>query len=153
MSFEIRSNDFADGQTIPKKFTCGGEDVSPSLIWADPPPNTVSYVLIADDPDAPVGTWTHWLLWNIPADRHRLPQGIAKKSELPDGSLQGLNDFKKAGYNGPCPPPGKPHRYFFRLHALDRKLDLKAGSSRQQLEGAMQGLVLATAETMGRYGR
>jgi Raf kinase inhibitor-like YbhB/YbcL family protein len=108
--------------------------------------------LIADDPDAPVGTWTHWIIWNISPER-ALPEGMAKSEALSDGMRQGKNDFKRIGYGGPCPPPGKPHRYFFKVYALDAELDLKAGSARPDLERAMKGHVLAEALVMGKYGR
>lgn len=108
--------------------------------------------LIADDPDAPVGTWTHWIAWNIPPD-NALPENVQKKETVADGTRQGKNDFRRIGYGGPCPPPGKPHRYFFKVYALDTKLDLKPGSSRSELETALKGHVLGHTEVMGKYGR
>ncbi len=150
---QISTNSFPTEGTIPKKFTCDAQDVSPALAWTGAPRNTKAFALIADDPDAPVGTWTHWLIWNIPAGVHQLAEGIAKSPQLPDGSRQGKNDFKKVGYNGPCPPPGKPHRYYFKLFALDGSIDTKAGAAREELEAAMKGHVVAAAEVMGRYGR
>jgi Raf kinase inhibitor-like YbhB/YbcL family protein len=109
--------------------------------------------LIADDPDAPVGTWTHWLIWNIPPQNSGLPKGVPKDETLDDGTRQGKNDFRCIGYGGPCPPPGKPHRYFFKVYALDATLDLRAGANRDELERAMKGHVLAQRELMGKYGR
>jgi Raf kinase inhibitor-like YbhB/YbcL family protein len=138
---------------IPKKFTCDAADVSPALTWANAPSGTESFALIADDPDAPVGTWTHWIAWDIPASSTGLPEGVPKQEALPDGTRQGRNDFKRIGYGGPCPPPGKPHRYFFRLYALDAKLTLNPGATRHELERAMDGHVLARAEVIGKYGR
>jgi Raf kinase inhibitor-like YbhB/YbcL family protein len=152
MSFTIKSTAFSEGGTIPKQYTCDAADTSPALTWADAPQGTQSFALIADDPDAPVGTWTHWIIWNIPPGQ-ALPEGVAKTDSLSDGSRQGRNDFKRIGYGGPCPPPGKPHRYFFRLYALSTNLDLKPGATRGELERAMKGHVLAHAELMGRYGR
>ena len=152
MSFAVKSASFPEGGTIPKQYTCDAADVSPALTWADAPEGTQSLALIADDPDAPVGTWTHWIIWNIPPGE-ALPEGQPKTDTLNDGSRQGRNDFKRIGYGGPCPPAGKAHRYFFRLYALNAKLDLKAGASRADLEHAMKGRVLAQAELMGKYGR
>jgi Raf kinase inhibitor-like YbhB/YbcL family protein len=152
MSFSIRSTAFPEGGTIPKKFTCDGPDVSPALTWVGAPAGTQSLALIADDPDAPAGTWTHWIIWDI-APGTTLPEGVAKTETLSDGVRQGRNDFKRIGYGGPCPPPGNPHRYFFRLSALDTKLDLKPGASRKELESAMKGHVLSQAELIGMYGR
>jgi Raf kinase inhibitor-like YbhB/YbcL family protein len=153
MAFAISSTSFPNGGDIPKKFTCDGADVSPELAWTDPPPGTKSFALIADDPDAPSGTWTHWLLFNVPPTVGSLPEGVSKIDELPDGERQGRNDFHKIGYNGPCPPPGKPHRYFFKLHALDCTLDLKPGASKQEVELAMQSRILNQAEWIGKYRR
>jgi Raf kinase inhibitor-like YbhB/YbcL family protein len=153
MSFSISSSAFQSGSDIPRKFTCDGADVSPDLAWTDPPQGTQSFALIADDPDAPVGTWTHWVLFDLPAGTRQLNENVSKVDELPGGGRQGRNDFKRIGYGGPCPPPGKPHRYFFKLYAVDRKLDLKAGASKQELEQALQGHTLAKAELVGKYKR
>lgn len=153
MPFALHTTAFAEGGAIPKKYSCDGADVSPALQWNDAPAGTQSLALIADDPDAPVGTWTHWLIWNIPAKATALPEDVPKVSESGDGTRQGNNDFKRIGYGGPCPPPGKPHRYFFRLYALDAKLDLKAGAGRSELEGAIKAHTLAHAEWMGTYRR
>jgi Raf kinase inhibitor-like YbhB/YbcL family protein len=153
MSFALKTTAFADGGGVPKKHTCDGADVSPVLNWHDAPTGTQSFALIADDPDAPVGTWTHWIIWNIAAQTTALPEGVPKVGECGDGARQGRNDFNRIGYGGPCPPPGKPHRYFFKLYALDAKLDVKAGASRSELERVMKGHVLSQTETMGTYGR
>jgi Raf kinase inhibitor-like YbhB/YbcL family protein len=153
MAFAISSSSFPDGADIPKKFTCDGADVSPELSWTEPPPGTQSFTLIADDPDAPSGTWTHWVLFDLPAATTSLAEGVSKIDELPGGERQGRNDFRKIGYNGPCPPPGKPHRYFFKLYALNGKLNLKPGASKQEVEHAMEGRILGKAEWMGKYRR
>ena len=153
MAFNMRSAAFSNGGEIPKEFTCSGEDRSPALEWSEAPTGTKSFALIADDPDAPVGTWVHWVIFNIPGSAHSLPGAIEKKDQLVDGARQGRNDFRKIGYNGPCPPPGKPHRYFFKLYALDAELKLAAGASKSEVEDAMKGHILAHAEWMGRFRR
>ena len=153
MSFELSTPAFQPGAPIPKDYTCRGRGVSPELNWGDPPAGTQSFALIMDDPDAPSGTFVHWVIFNIPAETGSLPENVPKVDELPSGSRQGRNDFRKIGYGGPCPPPGKPHRYFFKLYALDRSLDLKPGASKQEVEKAMQGHTLEKAEQMGRYQR
>ena len=153
MSLSVKTTSFPAGGTIPKKYTCDGADVSPAIEWSGAPAGTQSFALIADDPDAPAGTWTHWVIWNIPGNATSLPEGVSKAEQLPDGARQGSNDFKRVGYNGPCPPAGKPHRYFFKLSALDTKLDVAAGANRKQVEQAIQGHVLATGELMGKFGR
>lgn len=153
MTISISSSAFQNGADIPRKFTCDGADVSPDLSWTDPPAGTQSFALIADDPDAPVGTWTHWVLFDLPASTRQLSENVSKVDELPGGGRQGRNDFKRIGYGGPCPPPGKPHRYFFKLYAVGRKLELKAGASKQEVEQALQGHTLAKAELMGKYKR
>ena len=149
----VTSSAFAAGANIPKKYTCDAEDVSPALKWSEPPAGTQSFALIVDDPDAPVGAWVHWVVFDIPAWARSLPENVTKQEQLADGSRQGRNDFRKIGYGGPCPPPGKPHRYFFKLCALDAELNLKAGATKADVERAIQGHVLAQGELMGRYGR
>jgi Raf kinase inhibitor-like YbhB/YbcL family protein len=153
VSFELTSAAFSAGETIPKKFTCDGPDVSPKLSWNDPPAKTESFALIMDDPDAPAGTWVHWVLYDVPADAKELPEGVPKQEQLASGARQGRNDFGRIGYGGPCPPPGKPHRYFLKLYALDTKLNLKSGATKADLERAMKGHILAQADRIGRYGR
>ena len=144
---------FVIGGDIAKKFTCDGDDVTPQLSWSNPPAGTESFALIADDPDAPSGTWTHWVAFNLPKGSGGLPENAPKVNQLPRGGYQGRNDFRKVGYGGPCPPRGKPHRYFFKLYALDGPLSLKAGASRQELEEAMWGHILGQADWAGKYGR
>jgi Raf kinase inhibitor-like YbhB/YbcL family protein len=154
VAFEMRSSAFQPGAVIPTRHTCDGVDVSPALSWTDPPAGARSLALVVDDPDAPRGTWTHWLLWDLPADRRGLPEGVSRTTGGPEGSRQGTSDFRKAGYGGPCPPPGAAHRYFFRLLALDGPLDLPAGADRAAFDRALQKRrVLGTAELMGRYAR
>ncbi len=153
MSFAITSTAFSNGGEIPRRFTCSGEDLSPALTWNDTPPNTQSLVLIADDPDAPAGTWTHWIVWNIPGHATLLPEAVPPNQVLDNGARQGRNDFNRIGYGGPCPPPGRPHRYFFRLYALDARLGLQPGSARSELEPAMKSHIIAQAEWMGMFKR
>jgi len=153
MSLQMSSAAFSSGEAIPKKFTCDGPDVSPQLKWNDPPAKTQSMALIMDDPDAPGSTWVHWVLYDLPANTRELPEGVAKQEQLSSGARQGRNDFEKTGYGGPCPPPGKPHRYFFKLYALDNKLNLKSGATKAELERAMKSHVLGQAELIGKYGR
>jgi Raf kinase inhibitor-like YbhB/YbcL family protein len=153
VALQLTSPDFSSGGNIPKQFTCDGADVSPALQWSGAPANAQSLALIADDPDAPVGTWVHWVLYDAPATLTVFPQNFPKAEQAQDGTRQGTNDFKKVGYGGPCPPPGKPHRYFFKLYALDAKLNLKPGATKKDVEQAMQGHILAQGEYMGRYGR
>jgi Raf kinase inhibitor-like YbhB/YbcL family protein len=153
MTLELTSPVFEDGGMIPSKFTCDGVDVSPLLEWSGVPEGTKSLALICDDPDAPIGTWVHWVLYDLPADTVSLPEGVPTHETIENGALQGKNDFKRIGYGGPCPPPGKPHRYFFKLYALDRELDLEPGASKKDLEKAMKGHILAEGQLMGRYKR
>jgi len=153
MSFQITTSAFSAGEAIPKKFTCDAPDLSPPLSWKGAPAGTQTFALIMDDPDAPVGTWVHWVLYNVPANTGDLAEGVAKQEQLASGALQGRNDFRKTGYGGPCPPPGKAHRYFLKLYALDTQLKLEAGASKADVERAMKGHILAQAELMGRYGR
>lgn len=154
MAFELTSPAFKESGAIPKKHTCEGADVSPALRWTAPPAGTRSFALIADDPDAPVGTWVHWVVFNIPADQRELPEGVSASQEtLPSGALQGVNDFRRVGYGGPCPPPGKPHRYYFKLYALDSQLELKPRATKAQVLEACKRHILAEAQLMGRFGR
>lgn len=153
MSFELKSTAFKSGGEIPKKHTCDGPDLSPPLTWGDPSGIIQSFALIADDPDAPMGTWVHWVAYDLPSDTRQLPEGVSKEGEISGGGWQGINDFGKIGYGGPCPPPGKPHRYFFKLYALDKKLDLKVGASKRDVEAAMKGHIVGQGELMGRYRR
>jgi hypothetical protein len=149
----LTSSAFRDGESIPVRHACDGEDLSPPLAWTGAPVETRTFALVCEDPDAPRGTWVHWLLWNLPADACELGQGVPPRPELPSGARQGLNDGGDLGYGGPCPPPGKPHRYFFRLYALDTALNLPPGVNRPDLEAAMAGHILAQGTTMGTYER
>jgi hypothetical protein len=153
MALELKSSGFAAGETIPKKYTADGPDVSPPLEWTEPPPGAKSLALICDDPDAPVGTWVHWVLWGLPAATRTLEENVSQTETLPSGAKQGRNDFKRIGYGGPSPPRGPAHRYFFKLYALDTQLDLKPGATKAELEKAMKGHILAQGELMGKYGR
>ncbi len=153
MALHITNPDFSDGEVIPKRFTCDAQDISPKLEWKGPPANTESFALIMDDPDAPAGTWVHWVLYEIPSDARELPERVPMQEQLASGARQGRNDFGKIGYGGPCPPPGKPHRYFFKLYALDTKLNLKPGVTKADLERTMKPHILSKAELIGIYGR
>jgi len=152
LSFDLQSPAFGAGAAIPVRYTCDGEDVSPPLQWGDPPAGTQSLALILEDPDAPAGTWAHWVLFNLPAAARSLPEGIPSDATRPDGSRHGHNDWGRPGYGGPC-PPGGTHRYFFRLYALDTVLDLESGAGREQLLQAMEGHILGQAELMGTHTR
>ena len=153
MSIHLTSTAFTEGQPIPKHYTCDAEDASPPLAWSGIPAEAQSLALIADDPDAPVGIWVHWVIYDLPDDLSSLPEGVVKTLSVPDIGTQGKNDFGKPGYSGPCPPKGKPHRYFFKIYALDTLLNLKPGASKPDLEKAMQGHILAQGQLMGVYGR
>lgn len=152
-NISILADAFRDGDTIPAEYSCDGRDVSPMLSWGGIPAGTKSIALIMDDPDAPRGTFVHWVFFNIPAETQKLPKAIPKNQTLSDGSRQGMTDFGWVGYSGPCPPPGKPHRYYFKVYALDTKLELPPGASKAELEKAMKGHILAKGELMGKYGR
>jgi len=152
-AMELKSSTFQNGGEIPRKYTCDANDVSPSLSWLNAPAGTRAFVLIADDPDAPSGTWVHWVLYDLPAEMKELPEGTATTETLPNGAKQGANDFRKVGYGGPCPPPGLPHHYFFKLYALDAPTNLKPRATKQQLLDAMKGHVLGEAELVRRYKR
>ncbi len=149
---ELKSSAFAAGGMIPKKHTCDGPDVSPPLAWSDVPAGAKSLALIADDPDAPMGTWVHWVAWNIPPNARGLEEGVPKKDLLPNGMKQGTTDFRSIGYGGPCPPSGT-HRYFFKLYALDTSLNLPPSATKKDLDKAMQGHLLQQVELMGKYAR
>lgn len=153
MSIRVNSPAFAEGQPIPEKYTCQGRDISPPLKWADAPAQTRSFALVADDPDAAVGTWVHWVLYDLPPATREVSEDTPRSQFLPGGAKQGINDFRRLGYGGPCPPPGKPHRYFFKLYALDKLLDLKPGASKDEVVKAMAGHVLAEGQLMGTYQR
>lgn len=154
---KIESRAFEDGAAIPARFTCAGEDVSPTLAVDGVPDRARTLALIVDDPDAPRGAFVHWLIWNIPAGRREIPEAVppdGAASTLGSGTTQGLNGMRKVGYSGPCPPPGRgEHTYRFQLYALDSALDVASGASRERLEGAMKGHVLEQAILKGRFGR
>ena len=152
MEMKVTSPAFKDGGMIPSRYTCDGEDVSPALEWSSVPDQTKSIALIADDPDAPRGTFVHWVVYNLPADTRGLPEGAAANGTLPGGARQGTNDFGDAGYNGPSPPSGT-HRYFFKLYALDATVNLPAGARKADLLQAMKGHILAEGQLIGKYKR
>jgi Raf kinase inhibitor-like YbhB/YbcL family protein len=148
----ITSSAFKEGGMIPAKYTCDGQNISPPLKWEQVPQGTKSFALICDDPDAPLGTWVHWVMWNIPTEANGLSENILPAKELPDGSKQGINSSRKQGYSGPC-PPGGTHRYYFKIYALDEKLNLPPASAKQDLLDAMKGHILAEGSLMGKYRR
>jgi len=152
-AMELKSSAFQNGADIPRKYTCDGSDVSPQLSWANAPSSTKMFALVADDPDAPAGTWVHWVIYDLPLEAKELAEGTAKTESLRNGAKQGVNDFRKVGYGGPCPPPGKLHRYFFKLYALDAPTNLKPRATKQQLLAAIKGHILSEAELVGRYKR
>jgi Raf kinase inhibitor-like YbhB/YbcL family protein len=153
MSIEVTSTAFTQGMTIPKQYTGDGADHSPPLRWTEPPSGTKSFALICDAPDAPVGTWVHWVLFNLPIQTRELGERVPTTETLPSGAKQGKNDFGNIGYGGPAPPKGKPHRYFFKLYALGVALDLAPGATKGQLESAMKGHILAEGKFRGTYKR
>jgi Raf kinase inhibitor-like YbhB/YbcL family protein len=153
MTMTLSSSAFKTGAEIPRRHTCEGADLSPALAWDGAPAGTKSFALIGDDPDAPVGTWVHWVVYDLPADPSKLPEGLPTTDTLSGGGKQGINDFRKTGYGGPCPPPGKPHRYFFKLYALDAPTNLKPRATKADVLRAIEGHVLAQAELMGTYRR
>ena len=153
MALEIESSAFKAGEFIPKKYSCQGEDVSPPLNWSGAPEGTRSFLLIRDDPDAPMGTWVHWLVYDIPVGTTSLPENVSKAPTLENGAKQGNTSFGRVGYGGPCPPPSKPHRYFFKLYALDSTLGLRPGIKKEELLKAMEGHILAETQLMGLYKR
>lgn len=150
--FALTSPVFTHESPIPDKYTCDGEDISPPLRWSDPPAATQSFALIMDDPDAPAGTWVHWVLYNLPAESRTLPEAIPAEAQLSDGSRHGKNSWRRFGYGGPC-PPGGTHRYFFKLYALDTSLALEGDVTKERLLQAMEGHILAQTELMGTYKR
>ena len=150
---QLTSTAFEAGETIPARFTCEGEDISPPLTWNDVPSGTQSLALICDDPDSSNGVWSHWVLYNIPANQSELIEGIKPIGQLPEGGLQGRNDFGEIGYGGPCPTIGETHRYYWRLYALDAPCDLGPGATRAQLIDWMQDHKLGTSELMARFNR
>ncbi len=152
MKLTVTSGAFKDGGAIPSKYTCDGEDVSPDIAWSGVPASAKSIAMIADDPDAPRGTWVHWVIYNIPPETKGLGEGVERDKVLDNGAMQGMNDSRQTGYGGPCPPAGV-HRYFFKVYALDAKLSLGPGATKKDLEDAMKGHILADGQLMGRYSR
>jgi Raf kinase inhibitor-like YbhB/YbcL family protein len=153
MVLSVSSSVFGEGDMIPARYTCQGEDISPPLAWSEVPTGTQSLALIMDDPDAPVGVFTHWVMFNISAVGPGLSEAVPAEAQLPDGALQGRNDFGRVGYGGPCPPPGRPHRYQFTVYSLDSLLDLRAGATKGQVLDAVEGHILAQGRLTGRYQR
>ena len=152
MEIKITSSAFEEGGLIPPKYTCDGADISPPLQWDHVSEATKSIAIISDDPDAPVGTWVHWVMFNLPADTRELQENIPKDEILPNGGRHGITDFGRIGYGGPCPPSGT-HRYFFKIYALDTELDLAAGTAKSDLLNAMEGHILAEGQLIGKYKR
>jgi hypothetical protein len=152
MAIVVTSEAFKEAGMIPAMYTCDGKNISPPLQWQQVPQDTKSLALIYDDPDAPMGIWVHWVMWNIPAEANGLPENVPAGKDLPDGSKQGVNDSRKQGYSGPC-PPGGTHRYYFKIYALDAKLNLPSASAKQDLLDAMKGHILAEGRLMGKYKR
>jgi Raf kinase inhibitor-like YbhB/YbcL family protein len=150
---QVTSAAFKNNESIPAQYTCEGKNISPPLAWTGAPAGTRSFVLIVDDPDAPHGVWTHWVVFDLPADTTELAEDTPKSQSITGNAKQGTNDFKQVGYGGPCPPAGKPHRYFFKLYALDTLLDLKPGASKNQVEAALAQHVLAQGQLVGTYQR
>ena len=153
MALKVSSPQWKTGETIPTKYTGDGADVSPPLVFDSVPDGTKAFALICDDPDAPVGTWVHWVIYDLPGSAKGLPEGVPKKGSLPDGSRQGSNSWKKLGYGGPSPPPGAPHRYFFRLYALREPLGLAPGLSAKEVESAARAKSIEMAQFKGIYRR
>lgn len=151
-TMELTSSAFSEGAMIPDRYTCDGADVSPPLKWGAFPADTKSLALICDDPDAPVGTWVHWVYYDIPADTRGLPENVAPHERPAEGGTQGKNDFRKTGYGGPC-PPGGTHRYYFKLYALDITLNLSPGATKKQVLKAMENHIIGQAQLMGKYRR
>jgi Raf kinase inhibitor-like YbhB/YbcL family protein len=147
----LTSASFEADSAIPAKYSCDGTDVSPALAWNEPPAGTQSFALVVDDPDAPMKTVTHWLIYALPPATRALPEGVPTKAKLPDGSRQGKNDLGKVGYSGPCPPPGSAHHYFFKLYALDYQTGSKSKATAAEVEKAIQGHILAQAELIARF--
>jgi Raf kinase inhibitor-like YbhB/YbcL family protein len=147
MSIQLSSLGFNEGDLIPRKYTCDGDDISPNLSWSGTPSGSQGLVMIMDDPDAPAGTWVHWVLYGLPSDLIEFPEGVQGLG------VDGVNSWSRLGYGGPCPPPGTTHRYFFKLYALDMGLNLEPGATKEEIEKAMAGHILAWGQLMGTYER
>jgi Raf kinase inhibitor-like YbhB/YbcL family protein len=152
MELKVTSTAFQEGGEIPVQYTCDGANMSPPLSWSSGPDGTKSYALIADDPDAPMGTWVHWVVYNIPVTAGSFPENVPKTESLSDGTVQGINDFKRYGYGGPC-PPGGTHRYYFKVYALDMVMKAGPGLTKKKLLREMEGHILGQGELMGTYSR
>lgn len=152
-ALDLKSSVFSNEAYIPDKYTCKGGNVSPPLEWNEVPGETESLALVMEDPDAPSGTWDHWVIYNIPANVNELEEGIPKEEELHNGIKQGLNDFGKIGYGGPCPPPGKAHRYIFKLYALNEKMDIPAGLNKENLIKKIREHIIGESKLTGLYKR
>ncbi len=153
MTIQIKSTAFADGESIPQKYTCDEEDISPPLSWENAPDRTKSFALICDDPDAPSGTWVHWVIYDLQPTTTQLPEAVPANEEVLNGAKQGRNDFSRIGYGGPCPPKGNAHRYYFKLYALDSVLNLRAGATKGDVENAITGHIVGEGRLMGTYKR
>ena len=153
MALSLESTAFLNGGIIPVRHTCDGDDISPPLNWSGVPEGTKCFALVCDDPDAPVMTWVHWIVYAIPAEKRSLPEDVKRTKQLPDGTRQGTNSWKRIGYGGPCPPRDSTHRYLFKLYAVGRVVDLGPGAEKKELLRAIEGSVLAHAELMGIYRR
>lgn len=153
MAIRLQSSDFDEGGVLPVTYTCDGDNTSPALSWEGVPAGTKSLVIIAEDPDAPHGNWAHWVVYDIPPDVRTFPGGVAPAKAMEDGTRQGTNDYKTIGYGGPCPTPGRPHRYVFHIYALRKRLNLPPGANRDQVENAMTGWILDEGQTMASYTR
>jgi len=153
LGLDLQSAVFTAGFPIPRDYTADGSNVSPPLSWSDPPAETKSFALICEDPDAPRGTFIHWVLFNLPPDARELPPDVQPVPDLPNGTRQGTNGFGRIGYLGPAPPAGAPHRYIFKLYALNTKLGVPAGANRDQVVEAMRDHHLAEGRLFGVYGR
>lgn len=151
-ALDVKSTAFGNARSMPEKYTCDGADISPPLEWRNTPAGTKAFAIICDTPDAPTGTWVHWVLYDIPVEVTKLPESVVKKDQLDIGARQGKNDYDQIGYNGPCLPAGE-HRFFFRLYALDGFTNMKAGATKDELMNAMKGHILAEGVLMGVYAR
>lgn len=151
MQFNITSTSFEEGAHIPVRYTCDGDNISPHLTWEGEPKDTVTYALIVEDPDAPAGIFTHWIVYNLPRDCHELEQLIPVEKKLENGAIHGKNDFGKYGYGGPCPPRSEEHRYYFKIFALRKKLAPESANKRDEFYEAIKGKVLAEAQYMGKF--
>ena len=151
LELAVLSAAFAMGGAVPERSACG--PCSPPLSWSEPPAGTQSLAILCDDPDAPVGDWVHWVVFNLAPDVRALPENVARDAALPGVAIQGVNDYDRRGYDGPCPPPGRPHRYHFKVFALDARLALDPTARKADLVQAMRGHVLAQGELVGTYAR